>query len=222
MVKWLIGVAAATAVLGPGQTAAAQDLPLDRVVAVINQEVVLESELDRRMVQQTTTQNAADPRRAMLWAMIDERLLVQRGLAAHLDADDAEIERALDEVRKQNGLTKQKLLEELSRVGYTLDEYRVSIYRQLVSHKLLTIEVRANVVVSDADIKALYDKRVKAAEGQDTAKLEDVKEALRQEIYAERMDLARDRLLVDLRAGAFIDIRLPAAARPTAEEGAEK
>lgn len=210
-------VALGALLAGAGQ-ARAQELELDRVIAVINHDVVLASELERRMVQQTTTKNASDPRRAMLWAMIDERLLAQRGRAVGFTTSEKDVDAAVDAVRKQNNLTKEQLLAELGKVGYSLDDYRDSVARQLLVHRVLNLEIGGSVAVSDAEIKALYDKRVAAADGAETARLEDVKEALRAEIRGRKLDLARDRLLVELRAAAFIDIRLPAPA-PAAKKG---
>lgn len=207
--RWLTELTAMALVAGLAAPAGAQELELDRVVAVINDEIVLASELDRRMLQQTVTKNAAEPRKAMLWAMIDERLLAQRARAASITTSDAEIDAALEEIRRRNQLTQDQLLAELRKQGYSLDDYRESVRRQLEIFRIINLELRPRINITDKDVKDLYDKRV-AAGDLPAGKLDESKERLRAELYGQQIDLARDRWLVQLRATAFIDIRLPA------------
>ena len=205
-------IALGLALCGTG-LASASELELDRVVAVVGSDVILASELDRRVAQATVTKDAADPRKAMLWAMIDELLMVQLARETGIEATDAEVDRAIGEVMRNAGLDRDQLLEELVKQGYSLADYRRAIRHQILALRIMNLTVRPGVNVTDADVKKLFDERVKAAGDKPVPKLEDVKEDLRAEIYQRQLDLARDRLAVELRARAFIDIRLPEASK---------
>jgi peptidyl-prolyl cis-trans isomerase SurA len=203
----LVAALVGLAIVASGAAAEPAELELDRVVAVIDREVILASELQRRVDHATTTRDAADPRRAMLWAMIDERLLVKLALASQLTASEQEIDQAIRSIRQQNQLSDEELTAALAQQGYAPDEYREAIRRQLLAARAINLMVRPQVSVSSAEIEALHGKRV--AEGAETRSLEDAADELRGEITAAKLDLERDRLAVELRREAYIDIRLP-------------
>lgn len=208
-----IAAAASPAAAAPAKPDAAGELELDRVVAVVNREVILESELERRVAHATTSRDASDPQRAMLWAMIDERLLAQLAEDRRLNVTDQDVDAAIAEIQRQNGLDEEQLLKELAKQGYGLEDYRGSVKRQLLAMRIINLIVRPQIEVSDAEIEAAY--RAQSGSGGDSlgdgsAVLipPDVKQQLSQAIFARKLDLGRDRLAVQLRRQAHIDIRL--------------
>lgn len=213
MRRFCITAALLAVLAGPGAALAqSPELELDRVVAVVDRDVILSTELERRMRQATTTRDAADPRRAMLWAMIDERLLVGLATSQGIEASEAEIDAAIEQIRAQNQLSREELLGELAKQGYSLPEYRDSVRRQILAMRVLSITVRPQIEVTDAEIEAAHRER-SGGEGEALPVPPEAEQELRQTIYGRKLDRARDRLVVGLRERAHIDIRLPEGER---------
>src|SRR3954451_10060136 len=116
---------------------------LERVVAIVNDSIILQSELDARMVPVIAeAQQIADPqerRRRMaklasqvLDEMVNEQLIVQAAEAAKIEVDSSEVQAALDEIKQQNNLDDAGLAQALASQGYTLQNYRMDLRRQLL------------------------------------------------------------------------------------------
>ena len=113
MNRILIGLAFALLVPAVSPPVAAQALagqPLDRIVAVVDEDVVLQSELDRQ-VQAVTTQYASNPQqlpphdvleRQLLDRLILQKLQVARADSTGVKVSDAQIDQALTQIASQN------------------------------------------------------------------------------------------------------------------------
>ena len=105
------GLAALCAVLALlGRPALAGEL-IDRVAAVVGEEIILLSEVEARVMisRQLGAMAGSDlgaQRARALSELIDEALLEAEVRAAHIEVMDAEVDAAIAELRKQNGLDK--------------------------------------------------------------------------------------------------------------------
>jgi peptidyl-prolyl cis-trans isomerase SurA len=136
--RWLV-VAVAMAMAAP---AAAQ--PIDRVVAVVNQAMILDSELALRLA------NVPDPvhaRAAVLDDLVNEELVVQAGEQLHLRVAPAEVDAAIATIEAQNHLDDAGLRAALAAQHVTLDTYRTELRRQIL--RLRTIETVVAPKVTD-------------------------------------------------------------------------
>src|SRR5437763_17209874 len=135
---------------------------LERVVAIVNDSIILQSELDARMVPVLAeAQQIADPqerRRRMaklasqvLDEMVNEELIVQAAEAAKIEVDSSEVQAALDEIRQQNNLDEAGLSAALSAQGYTLANYKHELRRQLLRIRAVNQLVAPTVAVTDED-----------------------------------------------------------------------
>jgi len=180
---------------------------LDRVVAVVNRDVILASELSRRASGPATTEV---DERVVLQIMIDELLLVQAARDSYLTVSSDDVDRAIDEIKSANQLSDADLDKQLQIMGTNLDEYRVDIERQILALRVINLQVRTEVVVTDAEIKTLYAERVSASKAETTPRLEDLRDELTNEIFERKLELGRIEIVSDLRRAAHIDIRLGA------------
>ena len=143
--------------------AAAERHVVDRVVAIVNDAVILESELRGRMVPlEPTIAQIAEPaererRRTkltqqMLDEMIADELVVQAAREAKLTVEDSELQQTIDYIKQQNKLDDEQLAEAMRAQGITFDTLRKDLLRQRAVHVL----VGAKVSVTDADMQARY------------------------------------------------------------------
>ncbi len=137
--------------------------PLDRIVAVVNDDVVLQSELDAR-VDSVTHQFAATPQqlppRDVLERQLLDRLILQKLQVARADqtgvkVSDAEIDRSLAGIAKQNGLELNQLRGALEQEGLNYDRFRDNVRDQLLVNSLRQRVAQSRVQVSDAEIDSL-------------------------------------------------------------------
>ena len=98
---------------------------LDRVVAVVNDGVVLQSELDDQLAaikERLRTQGQQMPPDAVLRQQLIERLIVQEVQMQHADraglkVSDETLNNAMTEVAQRNGITLQQLPQEIGRAS---------------------------------------------------------------------------------------------------------
>ena len=142
---------------------------VDRVVAVINDEVILHSELMRRVVPLSgDIVEINDPReRARKQAklkdqvvddMIAEELIVQAAKASKLEVNAKEVATALADIKKQNNLDETQFAEALRMQGYSMSGYRRDVRRQLLRFRAVTALVRPRVAINDEEVKARYEE----------------------------------------------------------------
>jgi len=148
---------------------------LERVVAVVNDSIILQSELDARMVPVLQeAQQIADPverRRRMaklasqvLDEMVSEELIVQAAEQAKIEVDSGEVQAALDEIKQQNNLDDAGLQQALAQQGYTLQGYKADLRRQLLRLRAVNQLVAPKVQVTEEDIHARYDQMQRRSE----------------------------------------------------------
>jgi len=167
----LVAAAVAVALLA---AAPATARVVERIVAVVNQEIVLLSELkDRlrpmarqlnRIKDKTMREQRLDElRRQLLDMMIDEKLIAQQANRLKLTVSDKDLERAVGDVMAKNNLTRKELEEALSQEGKTITAYKQQILKpQLLRMRVLNVQVRSRVSVTNEEIKALYQKNLRA------------------------------------------------------------
>ncbi len=142
---------------------------VDRVVAVINNDIVLQSELMARSAPMVADLNSiTDPRERArrrdkiidqaLDDMINEDLVVQAANEAQLEVKDKEVEDALDEIKRQNKLDDKGLEQALAMQGYTIASYKKDVKKQILRMRAINMLVRPRVTVTDDDVRARYDE----------------------------------------------------------------
>jgi parvulin-like peptidyl-prolyl isomerase len=168
---WLV-ISPATAVLA-GPTA--QAAPIERVVAVVNDTVILQSELDARLLpMRAEVEQIANPverkRRLaklasqLLDAMIDDELKVQAAEQAKVQVDSCEVQAAVEQVKKQYKLDDASLEREITAEGYTMQSYKAELRRQLLLLRAVNQLVSPKVTVTDDDVRARFDQLQRRSE----------------------------------------------------------
>lgn len=157
----------------PAQTRpAATPSIADYIVAVVNQELVTNAELQARIArirEEAARSNAqlpqpAELRAKVLEALIDERVQVTNARETGPKIDEAELDRAVGNIALQNQMTMAQLRARLQQQGLAYSAFRNNVKDQLLVERVREREVNQRIVISDAEIDALLEKR-RAASG---------------------------------------------------------
>ncbi len=136
---------------------------VSRIAAVVNDEIItthqldlaLKKELDQRQASPTPAQLGA-LRKELLSRLIEESLMNQRISQLGLNVAEEELEMALEDVQAQNQLSREELQEAILAQGLSFDEYRENLRSQILRYKLIGVEVRRKVEVSDGEVRDYF------------------------------------------------------------------
>ena len=112
---------------------------LDRIVAVVNDGVVLQSELDarvREIVAQLSAQNVALPAEATLRSQVLDQLVIEEIQSQHADhagikVSDEQFNTAWRRSRNRQNITFEQLPQKLAADGVDYAEYREQMRREI-------------------------------------------------------------------------------------------
>jgi peptidyl-prolyl cis-trans isomerase SurA len=146
----------------PTQTVAG-DQSLDRIVAVVDDGVILQSELDDavRAVQQqyANSPNQLPPlnvlQRQVLDRLILMRLQVNKADDQGIRVSDAEVDQAVAGVAQQNRMTADQLRAAVQQSGASFAAFRQQLSEQLIAQRLHDSVVRDSVQITDSEINNL-------------------------------------------------------------------
>ena len=141
---------------------------VDRIVAIVNDDIIMLSELEKAIIpykeqiisRDLGEQEAAgllfNVRQKMLDKLIGEKLTDQEIERLKLSVSEKEIDDAIEQIKKANFLTDESLRDALKKEGLTMIDYRKEIKAQILRPRLINYEVKSKVIVTDEDILAYY------------------------------------------------------------------
>jgi peptidyl-prolyl cis-trans isomerase SurA len=136
---------------------------LDRIVAVVNDDVVLQSDLNDavRSVQQQYVGHAEQLppmnvlQQQVLNRLVLMRLQIQKAQDQGITVSDADIDQAVAGVAQQNKLTPEQLRAEVERSGASFAAFRQQLGEQITVQRLHQSVVQSSVSVTDSEIDNL-------------------------------------------------------------------
>jgi peptidyl-prolyl cis-trans isomerase SurA len=139
---------------------AAEDGEIDRIVAVVDDDVILESELTEQMravQQQLSRQSTEAPpenvlRRQVLERMVVTKLQLQVAARNNLKVDDDALNKAVANIAAQNGVSLQQFRAVLEREGYDYATFRETIRDQMTVTMLQQRQVNNLVTITDQEV----------------------------------------------------------------------
>ncbi len=161
MKKRIILFAVLLAVLLPTGPHAAADgsVVIDRVVAVVNGEIITMSDLQREEMLRKSGGKLDE--HTLLEDMIDRKLQMAAAKRAGMDVTDKELADALTDIMKRNSLDSAQFEAALSKEGLTLDQYKTELREQMTLSRMFNKYVRSGIAVDDAELRAYYEKNIK-------------------------------------------------------------
>jgi peptidyl-prolyl cis-trans isomerase SurA len=143
--------------------AAAANQPLDRIVAVVNDDVILQSELNDAVLsvqQQYAGHTEQLPpmnvlQQQVLNRLVLMRLQIQKAQDQGIHVSDADVDQAIQGVAQQNKLSPEQLRAEVERSGASFASFREQLADQITVQRLHQSVVQDSVSVTDSEIDNL-------------------------------------------------------------------
>jgi peptidyl-prolyl cis-trans isomerase SurA len=153
----------------PGQSAQA----LNRIVAVVNEGVVLQSQLDRRtdqIRQQLREQDTRLPpddvlRKQVLERLVMEEIQLQLAESMSIRIDDELVNANLRQMAEANKMDLTRFRQVLEEEGYSFDEFREEVRKQLTIGRLHAQQVENRIQVNEQEIENLLTSMEQGADG---------------------------------------------------------
>lgn len=135
--------------------------PLDRVVAVVNEQVITQTELDAQtemLRQQMSAQHMAVPtekilQKQVLQHLIEDDLQLQLAKNNDITVDNVELDGTIETIAQNNNLTVTQLREALAQQGMSFETYREKIRKEMIISRLQQKSVGKDVVISTQQIE---------------------------------------------------------------------
>jgi peptidyl-prolyl cis-trans isomerase SurA len=132
---------------------------VDRVVAVVNDEIITMSDLQRE--EALKKGEAVHDDRLVLEDMIDRKLQMAAAKRAGVDVTDKELSDAVADIIKRNNMDMVQFGVALAKEGLTLEQYRAELREQITLSRLFNKYVRSGVNVDEAEARAFYQNNPK-------------------------------------------------------------
>lgn len=144
----------------PASVAAAEREPIERIVAVVNESVILASELEeqtelvrQRMQRAGEKPPAADVlRRRMLERLISEEIQIQHARRRGISVEDEAINNALRNLASERGTDLAGLREQMQAAGLEFAQLREEVRIQLLLSRLRQRIIASQVTVSEQEV----------------------------------------------------------------------
>ncbi len=142
---------------------------VDRIVAVVNDDIITLSELNQvtgPYIKKINADGSPSEREKTeiykiqdnaLDKLIDRKLEEQEIKEAGITATDPEIDGAIETIKKNNSVTDEDLREMLAREGLTMAHYREQIKKKILRSKLMNYQVNSKIIVTEEDIRTYYE-----------------------------------------------------------------
>ena len=140
----------------------------NRVVAIVNDEVITLYELNGRIKELTgmdpveirlrDEKQYLEARHKILNRLIEEKLTLGKIQELGINVTPKRVDSTIERIKRNNGLTQEDLIAGLKKQGITYDSYREKVKVQLERMDLINFEVKSKIIIREEDIAEYYDK----------------------------------------------------------------
>lgn len=207
--------------------------PVDRIVAVVNDEVVTANELRTRArlaEVQLRRQKIQPPSAEVLERQVLERMIVDRAqlqLAREtgVRVDDATVNATLGRIAESNGLSVQTLRQRLETDGVSFTQFRDDIRQDIILNRLREREVDSRIQISDSELENFIAAQAGVTADSEEINLAQILLRVPENSASDRIDSTRkraDELMQQIRTGAdFARVAASFSNAPEALQGGE-
>jgi parvulin-like peptidyl-prolyl isomerase len=143
---------------------------VDRVVAVVNQEIITLSEVEKwtnPLKQEIVTKDRLEKKdrvemlcRQVLEKLIEEKLIDQEVKKSGIKISSKEIEATLEEIKRRNAVTQEGLEKALAVEGLTLETYKEQVGKSLQRKKLISWSLKVEARDGERELREFYQKNL--------------------------------------------------------------
>ena len=189
-----------------------QATPLDRIVAIVEDDVILEKELNNELAAITNKlrgNNVTIPPEFILKKQVLERMIVdklQRQLAARsgIQVSEEALRNSVAEIAGRNNMSVEAFKQELIGQGMDYKMFEDNLRNEIIINQLRGREIGARVKVSDAEVEHYLETQNKAGSGSNQFHLGHILISVSEGASASAIQKARekaDQTVVELRRG---------------------
>jgi peptidyl-prolyl cis-trans isomerase SurA len=141
---------------------------VDRIAAVVNNEIIRLSDLEEAMapLYERLHQAGYSPdqeqeykdrmREEVLGNLIDRMLVSQEATRLQISVDDKEVDAHIEDIKKEGGLSDERLQLLLAQEGQTIETFRKSRKEDILRKRVLDREVTSRIVVTPQEVERHY------------------------------------------------------------------
>ncbi|MFI5322356.1 MAG: peptidylprolyl isomerase [Thermodesulfobacteriota bacterium] len=129
---------------------------IDRVVAVVNDDVITLSELREMALSTNPTSTKEIDENAVLQQMIEEKLFDQEAKKLGLTVTEAELDASIENVKQKFNLNDAQMAEVLKKQNMTPESFREQWRHQTLGNKLLESQLKNKIVITEEEIQDYY------------------------------------------------------------------
>jgi len=143
---------------------------VDRIVAIVNQEIITLSEVDRWMspfYKEIQTEDRLErkeklleARRKILDQIIEEKLIDQEVRKIGFKATPKEVEATIEVIKKSNNVTQEDLEKALARDGITFETFKRDIEKRILRTRFISVMIKVDSNVGDKELLEFYKKNL--------------------------------------------------------------
>ncbi|MFA5171463.1 MAG: peptidylprolyl isomerase [Sulfuriferula sp.] len=169
----VMAIAANNAPLQPsselGATPSPKVVTLDRIIAVVNDDVITQHDLNQRyeraVTQLESRKTPLPPRnvleKQLLERMINDRIQLQLADQTGIKVDASMLDKAIDRIAAQNKMSLEQFRDALSKEGVEFGSFREDIRKEIILNRLREREVDNKINVTESEVDAYLDAQAK-------------------------------------------------------------
>jgi peptidyl-prolyl cis-trans isomerase SurA len=164
-----LGVILSGMVVLPANLKAAEAVVVDRIVAIVNEDIISLFDLNQTLqpyeeniralgyTPEKQRETLFKLRTDLLSQLIDGKLTDQQIKKNNIKISEQEVDSAIERIKEARAYTAEDLRAGLAEQGLTIEEYRNLLKQQLLRNKLVNREIKSKIVITEEDIKNYYD-----------------------------------------------------------------
>jgi peptidyl-prolyl cis-trans isomerase SurA len=143
----------------------------NRVVAVVNDDVITQLELEKKIKEMTGFSvedlkrddgpRFAETEHRILELLIDEKITEEKVKEFKITVSKNQVDATIQRMKEDNHWSDEEFIAQLARGGFTLEKYHEEIKKELERMQLIEYEVKSRIIIRDEEIKAYYEQHKK-------------------------------------------------------------
>jgi peptidyl-prolyl cis-trans isomerase SurA len=143
----------------------------NRVVAVVNNEVITQYELEKKIREVTgfsadglktkEPQRFDETRRRVLDLMINEKIAEEKVKELNIKVTQRQVDATIQKMRENQRMSQEEFIVHLEKEGLTYEKFQQKVKRDLERMQLVEFEVKSKIIIRDEEVKEYYERNKK-------------------------------------------------------------
>lgn len=171
----------------------------DSIVAIVNEGVILESDVNQRMNSITSSSDIADLpdtetlKKQVIEQLINETLIFQEGKKLKINVTDKELDDALVKIATQNNLDSVGLQSYIVSLGINFDDYKKQIKKEILMDRIRIAGLRKYIKISDDEVDRMVKRLEKKSDFNSSVEISHIVIEVPDEATQKQVDEAKEK-----------------------------